>query len=184
MDLIQIILGLGFIFISLVWRFTDPRNFIQRWTDILERQLKYSIVSYTVILISLLWYRFFKWPETKLDIIFISFGFFLYYLGLLICIWAKIAMKKSWGIPAQFDPKRQSMLIQKGPFKFSRNPIYLGIIIALLGFSIALRSMLLPVIVGLAIWYFNRAVKKEEKLLEKTFGKSYLEYKKKVPKYI
>lgn len=183
MDPIQIVLGFGFLLMGFVWRITDPRNFIQRWTDILGRQLKYSIFSYTIILVSLFWYRFFKWPDSNLDIIFISFGFFLFYFGLLTCIWAKVVMKKSWGIPSQLDVQRQKKLIVQGPFKISRNPIYLGIIIALLGYSIALRSMLLPIIVGLAIWYFNRAINKEEKLLENNFGKSYIQYKKRVPRF-
>jgi protein-S-isoprenylcysteine O-methyltransferase Ste14 len=184
MDLIQIILLLGFTIIGFTWRATDPRNFVERWNDFFEKQIPYTLTAYSVLIVSLFWYRFFKWPETKVDIVFIIFGVVLFFAGIYICIWAKLVMKKNWGIPSQLNIKRQRKLIREGPFKFSRNPMYLGFIVLLLGYSIALRSMLLPLIVGLAIWYFTRAVKKEEKLLEKNFGSTYKDYKRRVPRFL
>lgn len=92
-------------------------------------------------------------------------------------------MKSKWGMPAELNTNRQNKIIKTGPFSFSRNPIYLGLILIVLGGLLALRSytvLLIPFVIS----YFYKAVLKEEKILEKHFGKEYLEYKSKVRRFI
>lgn len=92
-------------------------------------------------------------------------------------------MGRNWGPPEEHDTKRQNQLITFGPFAFSRNPIYLGLFLFVLGYSLTLKSMLFP-LAFLALIYFNHAALKEEEILEKLFGKKYLHYKKRVRRFL
>ena len=86
--------------------------------------------------------------------------------GIVLCIWAKLTMRDSWGIPAQHDIKRQSTLITSGPYRFTRNPIYVGLFMVVFGQALALGSWLF-FLVYLLYMYFGIAIKKEEQLLTK-----------------
>ena len=92
-------------------------------------------------------------------------------------------MKTSWGIPAQHDIKRQHTLIKGGPYRFTRNPIYVGLFMVEFGLALALGSWLFFLAYPLYL-YFGIAIKKEEQLLTKHFGKEYTEYTKRVPRYL
>ena len=77
------------------------------------------------------------------------------------------------------------ILVTSGFFKISRNPTYIGMFLTLLGLSIALGSIVtfvFPILFFILTNHFTIPV--EEKNLEKKFGKKYLDYKKKVRRWI
>ena len=84
-----------------------------------------------------------------------------------------------------FDENQPSnTLITDDIFAHVRNPLYLGILLiylALIMLSISLICIGLFVIISMI---YNKMVNFEENVLEKIFGRDYLEYKKKVPKWI
>lgn len=74
-------------------------------------------------------------------------------------------------------PEQSSALVATGIYRFSRNPMYLGFLLALLGWSVYLRSwasvLLLPVFVA----YMNRfQIQPEERALAERFGPQFLAY--------
>ncbi len=75
-------------------------------------------------------------------------------------------------------------LVTDGPWKYSRNPLYLGLVLIGLGFSIFFSSYsdLMLTLVGTGLLQLE--IRHEEKLLSQTFGEEYLEYKKHVRKWI
>lgn len=76
-------------------------------------------------------------------------------------------------------------IINTGIYKRSRNPIYLAIIILNVGLSLVFNSLwILIESLLIAILLNHFLIKKEEKFLENEFGALYLEYKKKVKKWI
>ncbi len=81
--------------------------------------------------------------------------------------------------------QESSYLIKEGIFNYSRNPIYLGMIICLIGLWIFLGSLspvfIIPVFAGLIQKIF---IKQEEKMLEDKFGQEYQEYKLTVRRWI
>lgn len=81
--------------------------------------------------------------------------------------------------------KTTSKIITSGLYKYSRNPIYLiscaGPIS--LGFIFLTYWAMFAFIPALIVVYFT-AVKKEEQYLEKKFGQEYLDYKKKVRRWL
>lgn len=162
------------------WFLTDPRPFYER--------LKFRITLTwprvaLVIFLQALSALFFPLPPTQWDKLIILSGIMIYGLGLLLSLWAKITMGTFWGPPAQHDIRRQNNLVIKAPFSFTRNPIYVGVMLIVLGFSLAVRSGLFFLIIFLFL-YLRNAVIKEEKLLEKHFGKKYLDYKSRVPRFL
>ena len=81
--------------------------------------------------------------------------------------------------------KQPNKLITNGLFKYSRNPIYLGFTLVLLGAATLFGNVaaIIPVIFFFLLsnfWY----IPFEEKNLEKFFGHSYLVYKKDVRRWI
>ena len=78
-----------------------------------------------------------------------------------------------------------SYLIKEGVFSKSRNPMYLGMLLVLVGisiFSTNIFALVTPIVFFGLIKYIY--IKKEEKMLTETFGEEYLAYKKIVRRWI
>jgi len=103
--------------------------------------------------------------------------------GAGLASWAKVVMGTNWGRPAQHDKDVQSSLVTTGPFAYSRNPLYLGLLIMVIGQEIALHSYLI-VLAPLFFIAITMAAAAEEKLLAHHFGKSYLTYQSRVPRFL
>ena len=121
-------------------------------------------------------FRIISQPANKVGII-------IFLTGISLMIWAFYLFKKNKTpiIPGQ-TPK---FMVIEGPYKFTRNPMYLGVTTALLGFSVYignLFSFLSPLLFFLIMNLVY--VPFEERLMEKIFGKKYLAYKKKVRRWI
>jgi protein-S-isoprenylcysteine O-methyltransferase Ste14 len=81
--------------------------------------------------------------------------------------------------------EKSNHLIKEGVFLKTRNPMYCGMFILILGFSILstnILALLLPLTFLLLVG--RVFVRKEEKLMQDTFGEEYLEYKKAVRRWI
>lgn len=85
-------------------------------------------------------------------------------------------------VRAGWTPPR---LVTHGPYRFSRNPMYIAAFTAWLGWVIFFGN--LPVLIALCILdlvFFFVIVPREEKQLEKLFGDEYLSYKQAVPRWL
>lgn len=86
------------------------------------------------------------------------------------------------------DPRpgnRAAVIVTNGPFRYTRNPMYFGYIIMLIGTS-TLLGTLSPLIV-IPIFFLilqTQFVFREEKWMAEWFGAPYLEYKKKTPRWL
>ena len=75
-------------------------------------------------------------------------------------------------------------IISQGPYRFTRNPMYLGHLIFLLGVAVTFWSWFaLIILVGRACW-FHRRVLADEARLEKRFGADYVAYRAAVRRWI
>ncbi len=110
-------------------------------------------------------------------------GIVLFVFGLVMIAWTLVRFRKmeteihTFGVPRK--------LCTVGLFRMSRNPIYLGFVLALLGINIALAT-LFPAL-GVLLFFLvanHYYIPFEEKQLEETFGEEYLEYKKTVKRWI
>ena len=78
---------------------------------------------------------------------------------------------------------RKDILASTGPYKVSRNPIYLADLLAFCGFALCLSPIgfAMPVLLYL---HYNQLITYEEKNLEQQFGNSFREYKESTPRLI
>lgn len=78
-----------------------------------------------------------------------------------------------------------TFIVMHGPYRFTRNPMYLGVTLALIGVALYLGNLLAfisPIIFFSATNFYY--VPREEKIMEKLFGKKYIDYKKKVRRWV
>ena len=112
---------------------------------------------------------------------YIGIGFFV--CGILIIYWTWHTLKKTHTPISLIEIP--NTLITCGLFKFSRNPMYLGTVLILLGIAIYFGKVTLffaPLAYIITTNIFTISL--EEKILKKTFGEEYLNYKKGVRKWI
>ena len=113
----------------------------------------------------------------SLGIIFMIFG------GILVLICVTVFIIRGKGTPAVFDPPKE--FVAEGPYAFVRNPMYIGGLILLIGFGLYLTSISILILSIVLISFFHLfVVFVEEPALERSFGKSYSEYKKKINRWI
>lgn len=83
------------------------------------------------------------------------------------------------------SPGAASSLVTTGVHAFTRNPMYLGLVLILVGWGSILGNALSVVIVALFVLYMNRfQIHPEEKALLAGFGESFLAYKKRVRRWL
>lgn len=169
--------------LDIFWKLTDPRPAKTRMKDWLKPK-SLIIGIFAVIYYSLNYSSglFFPLPDSGLDQVFAVTGVLIFSTGIFLSIWAKITMGKNWGIPAEHHKARQSKLITTGPFHFTRNPIYIGLSLVLIGYGLAIQSYF-TFLALIPIYYFLKFAAEEEKYLEANFKDEYPEYKRKVPRF-
>ena len=111
------------------------------------------------------------------------FGIVLILLGIILNIWADQLYKKN---QTEISPdKKSKVFVKNGPYHYSRNPMYLGIIMILGGASVILGSIIS--FIGPILFYITIELKFigiEEKNMNEVFGKEFEEYKQTVRKWI
>ena len=75
-------------------------------------------------------------------------------------------------------------IIEAGPYRYTRNPMYLGHLIFMLGLAITFWSWFaLILLVARAVWFHSRVLW-DERRLEQAFGAGYGDYKSRVKRWI
>jgi protein-S-isoprenylcysteine O-methyltransferase Ste14 len=110
-------------------------------------------------------------------------GAVLIVLGIAISATAAGAFARAGTPVIPFEPS--TTLVTGGLFRITRNPMYLGMIIALLGAAVVFgtASPFLPI--PIFVWIIQtRFIEGEERFLEEIFGAQYLEYKGRVRRWL
>ena len=82
-----------------------------------------------------------------------------------------------WGTP--------SALVVEGPYRFTRNPMYLGLALSLFGLAVWLGTLTPFLVIPLFVWVITaRFIYGEEQRLEARFGDQYRAYKARVRRWI
>jgi protein-S-isoprenylcysteine O-methyltransferase Ste14 len=109
-------------------------------------------------------------------------GVFLCVAGLLLLLWSLVSFGQSFRVGIDVDhPDR---LITSGAFALSRNPIYVAFALILLGPFLIFPNWLLLVYMAAGVWLFNRQILREEEYLKQHYGREYLEYCRRVRRYV
>ena len=76
-------------------------------------------------------------------------------------------------------------LVTTGPYRFTRNPMYLGLVLALFGIATLLGTLSPWFVIPLfAAWIHRRFILQEEAMLEERFGDEYATFKQRVRRWI
>jgi len=110
-------------------------------------------------------------------------GILLIVFGIVLNLWTDSLFKKKQTTVKPHEVP--NFFIDYGPFKISRHPMYLGMFSILLGTAIFLGSIssLISSILFIII-IESMFIPMEEKNLEKKFGNEYIDYKKRVRRWI
>ena len=125
----------------------------------------------------------------KIDVIYIPnqnlVSIIIFLTGVLILIIpvSKFIKSKTTIDPIKF--KKVNKLVTSGIYKYSRNPMYLGLLIIVISSSILYLSIYSITTPLFFYWWINRfQIKREEIFLTEKFDKKYLSYKTKTRRWI
>ena len=84
------------------------------------------------------------------------------------------------------DPRTStSNVVTAGPFKYSRNPMYLAFTVIYIGVTVAVNTWWPFIFLPFVLWIMYKGViSREEAYLEQKFGEDYLKYKKSVRRWL
>ncbi len=131
--------------------------------------------------VPLAFFRFGSRIETG---IFAYLAFLLWPVGTPITLWCFWDFTfKGRGTPMPIDPPKE--LVASGPYRYVRNPIYLGVMLILVGHFLWFGSWGLAGYAGLAFLGTHLfVVLYEEPSLRRRFGSSYEDYLSRVPRWV
>jgi|GEM_PF-77510 len=122
-------------------------------------------------------------PVQQLDTLSIKYaGLGLLSFALLWTIIAQGHMKNSWRIG--IDTETKTELITAGLFKYSRNPIFFGMLLSLVGLFLTTPNALTGLFFILGYVLIQIQIRLEEEFLTNQHGQKYLAYKEKVRRLI
>jgi len=109
-------------------------------------------------------------------------GLALYVVGLTTAIVAQITLFRNYS--GALIIREDHQLITHGIYRFTRHPVYLGVIIAIIGIPVFISSLYgLLIILALIPIFLNR-IRMEERLLTEEFGDAYRTYKETTSKLV
>jgi len=111
-----------------------------------------------------------------------AFGVFLMVTGFLLALVSNASLQRSWR--SGIDRHAEIQLVTEGLYHLSRNPAYIGVGLAQLGFFIALPTAFTFICLLVGMIALSIQIKLEEKHLVSIFGNEYKDYMHKVPRII
>jgi protein-S-isoprenylcysteine O-methyltransferase Ste14 len=74
-------------------------------------------------------------------------------------------------------------LVTTGIYRFTRNPMYTGHVIFMLGLAITFGSLFAAALLAFHLWWFHRRVLEDEKHMQRLFGPDYMAYAQRVRRW-
>ena len=110
-------------------------------------------------------------------------GAMVFVLALALFAWAIVTITSAGSnVPTN---RPTTTIVESGPYRFTRNPIYLGMFLGLIGLAIAFDNLWLPMmLVPFALIIRYGVVDREEAYLERTFGDVYRGYRLRVRRWL
>jgi len=110
-------------------------------------------------------------------------GLLLLVAGLTVMAWALLTFSRARTAVVPVRPAR--VLVSHGPYRFSRNPMYVGLSVGYLGLAILLNQawplLFLPVVL---IVLLLAVIQHEERHLQSSFPDDYREYRRRVRRWL
>jgi protein-S-isoprenylcysteine O-methyltransferase Ste14 len=122
-----------------------------------------------------------KMPDDLRPVMLAGYAVLAIALGLMA--WSLIGMLRAGTTPNPARPT--TALLIRGPYRFTRNPMYLAWELVVIGVGLAANAPWVILMAAPPVWITRRLViGKEERYLETKFGAQYLDYKARVRRWI
>ena len=163
----------------------SKRNKASTTINMENLELKIPPVVVTFIFAFLMWLVSIQLPQGSmlvlysiiLAIIFLVGGVVIALAGVLSFHLAKTTVNPT-------KPNASSTIVRSGIYRFSRNPMYLGLLLVLVGWLLLLSNLIAFVLLPLYIVYMNRfQIIPEERILTSKFNNHYNDYKRSVRRW-
>jgi len=109
-------------------------------------------------------------------------GAVLFFGGLVLLVTAQLDLGASWRIG--IDEAAKPGLVTEGLYRFSRNPIYLALLIVLTGYTLLIPTLLSLVLLLATYIGVRRQASAEEEYLARTYGDAYRDYARRVGRLV
>lgn len=103
--------------------------------------------------------------------------------GAALILWSIWTIKRAGSTVDPYQPS--TALVTDGPFRYSRNPIYVGLALLCLAGALWLNHQWPLLGTGAGMWLVERLhIRPEERRLARRFGAAYLEYRRRVRRWL
>jgi protein-S-isoprenylcysteine O-methyltransferase Ste14 len=111
------------------------------------------------------------------------YGGFIITIAIALALWSLIQFHRE-GTDVRPD-RPDDVLLTSGPYRFTRNPLYIVLTLAQVTAAVWLDSLWVLLLTPVSVIVISRyAIAREERYLEKLFGQDYLDYKKRVRRWL
>lgn len=135
---------------------------------------------------ALMWATAHAFPQFRFDMpLFGKLGALFIAAGILIEVISVFAFLKARTTVTPLKPEKASALVVSGLYRISRNPMYLGLLILLIGWALRIANPVTFVFVPVfAVYMTVFQIKPEEAALEEKFGVAYRDYQSNVRRWL
>lgn len=134
--------------------------------------------AYFLFWIQLVFPLFIITESSQMIILLRLLGYGMIILGFLASYSALKRLDRNWTGLDEYRIKNGQQLVMTGIYKIVRHPIYLAVILEIVGFELVATSWLWIILLAVVFYVINQHIRKEDLLLEEEFGEKFLEYKK------
>ena len=149
-------------------------------------ELKIPPVAVTLLFVALMWLLAQATPGLPL-----AMGWRVGLLAIGVVAGAAVGLAGVWSFRRArttvnpLNPERSSALVVDGVFRLSRNPMYLGLLMALAGWGLFLANAPSLLLALAFVPYMNRfQIGPEERAMEQAYGQSFTEYRRRVRRWL
>lgn len=148
----------------------------------INRNVHPPVVTFVFVLLAHLLGRFVRLPF-ELPLVIQDVGFALIVIGFFLAFAAVLAFRQAG---TTLDPHGSvKALVTDGVYKFTRNPIYFGFLLMVIGFPLNGGLYAGVLIAPFFVTVMNSwVIEKEEAYLEEKFGETYTGYKSRVRRWL
>ncbi len=154
----------------------------------LEGSLFMALPAFLVLVLAYAWPLPALRPPASLDPVLVAspglavLGMLLIALGLALFAWALLSFGRSWRVG--IDDSKPGELVTHGVFALSRNPIFLFMDLYALGTFLVSGRLLFLLFAVLTVLALHWQILQEERFLRGRYGAPYLDYQRRVPRYL
>ncbi|MBY4678428.1 methyltransferase family protein [Marinobacterium arenosum] len=158
-----------------------------KWQQSVERlELKVPPVVVGGIVALLMWGAARLWPSLTLPLPpMFGWGVGCGVLGVLVALAGVLSFRRAHTTVNPMQPGDASSLVVSGIYRFSRNPMYLGMALVLLGWAFHLAHPVSLAMLALFVGYMNRfQIVPEERAMQQLFGEQFDLYRRRVRRWL